>query len=68
VKYEVRYLTGGEEQTDEVDAPDASAAVSLVQYEHGRDDSTFELLSVTVLDSGDQPLDANRHSALETDA
>jgi hypothetical protein len=50
MRYEVRYLTGGEEQTEIVDAPDAPAAVSLIQYEHGRDDVTFELLSVTLLD------------------
>jgi hypothetical protein len=51
MRYEVRYLAGGEEQTEVVDAPDAPAAVSLIQYEHGREDSTFELLSVTLLDA-----------------
>jgi hypothetical protein len=51
MRYEVRYLAGGEEQTEIVDAPDAPAAVSLIQYEHGRDDMTFELLSVTLLDA-----------------
>jgi hypothetical protein len=50
MRYEVRYLAGGEEETEIVDAPDAPAAVSLIQYEHGRDDVTFELLSVTLLD------------------
>jgi hypothetical protein len=51
MRYEVRYLAGGEEQTEIVDAPDAPAAVSLIQYEHGREDVSFELLSVTLLDA-----------------
>ena len=53
MRYEVRYLVGGQEQTEAVDAPDAPAAVSLIQYEHGREDITFELLSVTLLDTLD---------------
>jgi len=51
MRYEVRYLAGGEEQTEIVDAPDAPAAVSLIQYEHGREDVSFELLSVTLQDT-----------------
>jgi hypothetical protein len=51
MRYEVRYLVGGEEKTEIVDSPDAPAAVSLIQYEHGREDISFELLSVTLLDS-----------------
>jgi hypothetical protein len=51
MRYEVRYLAGGEEQTEIVDAPDAPAAVSLIQYEHGREDVSFELLSVTLHDT-----------------
>jgi hypothetical protein len=53
MRYEVRYMAEGEEQSEVVDAPDAPAAVSLIQYEHGRTDQSFELLSVTLLEAPD---------------
>jgi hypothetical protein len=65
MRYEVRYLAGGEEQTEIVDAPDAPAAVSLMQYEHGREDTTFELLSVTLLDSPENQPPPNGSSPSE---
>jgi hypothetical protein len=49
--YNVTYHVGTEEFTDEVDAPDAATAVSKIQFEHGRGDDHFELISVQLLDS-----------------
>jgi hypothetical protein len=53
MRYEIHFLSNGEEQVEIVDAPDAPAAASLIQYEHGRSEESFELLSVTVLEEND---------------
>jgi hypothetical protein len=52
MRYEIHYLAEGEERVEIVDAPDAPAAASLIQYEHGRSEESFELLSVTLLEDG----------------
>lgn len=49
--YNVTYHVGGDEFTDEVEAPDAATAVSKVQFEHGRGDDHFELISVQLIES-----------------
>lgn len=48
--YHVTYHVGTEEFTDEVEAPDAATAVSKIQFDHGRTDEHFELISVQLLD------------------
>jgi len=50
VHYNITYHVGTEEFTDEVEAPDAATAVSKIQFEHGRGDDHFELISVQLLD------------------
>jgi hypothetical protein len=50
MRYDVRYQVGGEEHVEQVDAPDAASAVSIVQTEHARDEGPFELISVTLLE------------------
>jgi hypothetical protein len=51
--YSVTYLAGVTEHTEEIEAPDAATAVSKVQFEHGRTDEHFELISVQLLDPQD---------------
>jgi hypothetical protein len=53
MRYEIHFLSNGEEQVEIVDAPDAPAAASLIQYEHGRSEESFELLAVTLLEGND---------------
>lgn len=48
--YNVTYLAGVTEHTEEIEAPDAATAVSKVQFEHGRTAEHFELISVQLLD------------------
>jgi hypothetical protein len=49
--YNVTYHLGTEEFTAEVEAPDAATAVSKIQFDHGRSEDHFELISVQLLDS-----------------
>lgn len=51
--YSVTYLAGVTEHTEEIEAPDAATAVSKVQFEHGRTEEHFELISVQLLDPQD---------------
>lgn len=51
VLYNVTYHVGTEEFTDEVEAPDAATAVSRIQFDHGRTDDHFELISVQLQES-----------------
>ena len=46
MRYDVTYLTHGDEETTHVEAADAAAAVEAVQAEHEQDEEFFELLSV----------------------
>lgn len=45
--YHVTFRLGGDERTEVVEAPDAASAVNQTQFEHGRGDDMFELISVT---------------------
>ena len=49
--YSVTFLLSGDEQTDTIDATDAASAVARAQFDHGRGDEQFELISVQVIDS-----------------
>lgn len=49
--YHVTFRLGGDERTEVVDAPDAASAVNQTQFEHGRGDDMFELISVTIDDT-----------------
>lgn len=61
--YNITYRVGAEEFTDEVDAPDAATAVSKIQFEHGRSDDHFELISVQLLD----PMETQPEAAENSD-
>jgi hypothetical protein len=54
MQYEVRYLIGGEERSDIVEAETAADAARIVQDQFLRSESVFELIQVQLLD--DQPL------------
>ena len=49
--YSVTFLLSGEEQTDTIDATDAASAVARAQFDHGRGEDQFELISVQLIDS-----------------
>lgn len=46
MQYQVTFRLGGEERTEEIDAPDAATAVQITQLEFGRSEGLFELISV----------------------
>lgn len=48
MQYQVTFQLAGEERTEAVDAPDAATAVSKIQFDFGRTDELFELISVQV--------------------
>jgi hypothetical protein len=48
MQYQVTFQLAGEERTEAVDAPDAATAVSKIQFDFGRTDEMFELISVQV--------------------
>ncbi|HET8524160.1 MAG TPA: hypothetical protein VFL82_13075 [Thermomicrobiales bacterium] len=50
MRYEVHYLAGGEEHAQEIEAPDAAEAASIVENAAGETDAGFELLSINLLD------------------
>lgn len=52
--YEVTFLIDGQEQTEQVDAPDAAGAVAAVQAAHGRAQEQFELIQVQFLETDSQ--------------
>jgi hypothetical protein len=66
MRYEVHYLADGEERIEIVDAPDAPAAASLIQYEHGRDEASYELLAVTLIENGNDHSLSNSASAKDS--
>lgn len=49
--YNVTYLLASEVQTDTIDAADAASAVSKVQFDRGRSDDQFELISVQLVET-----------------
>jgi hypothetical protein len=49
--YNVTFLLAGEEQTDSIDASDAASAVAKIQFDHGRGDEQFELISVQLVET-----------------
>jgi hypothetical protein len=51
MRYEVHYLAGGEEHAEEIDAPDAAEAASIVENAAASADEGFELLSINLIDS-----------------
>jgi hypothetical protein len=51
MQYHVTFRLGGDERTEVVDAPDAASAVNQTQFDYGRGDDMFELISVTLDDS-----------------
>ena len=53
--YHVTFQLAGEERTEAVDAPDAATAVSKVQFDFGRSDEMFELISVQLDEEQDEP-------------
>jgi hypothetical protein len=46
LQYDITYLAAGQRQTTHVEAPDAAAAVAIVEAERGHRPPAFELLSV----------------------
>ena len=46
MRYQVRYLTDGDEETAEVEADNAPEAAKTTQAEHEHDEGHFELLAV----------------------
>lgn len=48
--YEVTFQIDGDERMQAVDAPDAAAAVALVEAEHGHTPELFELIQVHLLE------------------
>jgi hypothetical protein len=63
--YQVTFQLAGEERTESVDAPDAATAVSKIQFDFGRTDELFELISVQVDESPTEDDDAAPASATE---
>lgn len=61
MRYAITFQVGGEEQTQEVDAPDAATAAELIRDEQGRTDELFELISVQLLD----PIDPTGSDGVE---
>ena len=58
MQYQVTFQLAGEERTEAVDAPDAATAVSKIQFDFGRTDELFELISVQVDESATEDDDA----------
>jgi hypothetical protein len=58
MNYHVTFQLAGEERTESVDAPDAATAVSKIQFDFGRTDEMFELISVQVDESSAEDDDA----------
>jgi len=58
MQYQVTFQLAGEERTEAVDAPDAATAVSKIQFDFGRTDELFELISVQVDESAAENDDA----------
>ncbi len=46
MRYQVRYLTDGDEETAQVEAENAPEAAEVAQAEHETDEGQFELLAV----------------------
>lgn len=63
MRYEVRYLVGGDEHTIEVDADDAASAASLAQEQYLDSSDTFELIQVHLLDEMPDQLESAAPSA-----
>lgn len=59
--YAITFQVGGEEHTQEVDAPDAATAAELIRDERGKTDELFELISVQLLD----PINENGNEGIE---
>ncbi len=58
MQYQVTFQLAGEERTEAVDAPDAATAVSKIQFDFGRTDEMFELISVQVDETATEDDDA----------
>jgi hypothetical protein len=56
--YQVTFQLAGEERTESVDARDAATAVSKIQFDFGRTDELFELISVQVDEAAAEEADA----------
>lgn len=50
MRYAITFLVGGEQQVQELDAPDAATAADIIHEEHGRTPALFELISVALLE------------------
>lgn len=48
--YEVTFQVNGDEQTDQIEAPDAATAASRARNAHAADDAVFELLLVHLVE------------------
>ena len=46
MRYQVRYLTDGDEETAQIEANNAPEAAEAAQAEHEHDEGHFELLAV----------------------
>ena len=53
MRYHVVYLASGQQEVTHVEAPDAAAAVAVVEDARARTEEAFELLLVTP-DEGDE--------------
>jgi len=50
MRYQVRYLTDGDEETAQIEADNAPEAAEAAQAEHQDDEGHFELLAVVPAD------------------
>lgn len=50
MKYEIRYIIDGEEQTDTVDVDTAAEAAETVKQRHPAPEESFELIQVLLLE------------------
>ncbi len=63
MRYEVRCLIGGDEQTIEVDADDAATAAAMAQEQYLESAENFELIQVHLLDEMPDQLEPASPSA-----
>ena len=59
MQYQVTFQLAGEARTEAVEAMDAASAVNQIQFEYGRGDELFELISVTL----NEPIGADEERA-----
>lgn len=63
MKYEIRYIVDGEEQTDVVDVDTAAEAAETVKQRHPAPEESFELIQVLLLEQPEAEADATATEA-----